>query len=147
MSPRALLPLALLLAAVLGCGPPLPPPFITDAQGRALILHGANVSGSAKNHPERLPWVDEAAVRRTADDFGFNFARYLIFWDAVEPQPGVIDTAYLDAVAERLDWFHAAGIHVVIDMHQDVYSQVFCCDGAPAWAIDDDGEPFVRQAV
>ena len=37
---------------------PLPAPFITDAQGRALILHGANVSGSAKNHPERLPWVD-----------------------------------------------------------------------------------------
>jgi endoglycosylceramidase len=143
MSPRALLPLAL-LAAVLGCGDPLPPPFITDAQGRALILHGANVSGSAKNHPERLPWVDQAAVERMADDFGFNLARYLIFWDAVEPQPGVIDQAYLDKVAVRLDWFAAAGIHVVIDMHQDVYARKFCCDGAPEWAIDDEGLPFRR---
>jgi endoglycosylceramidase len=145
MPPRALLlPLALLLAAALGCGEPLPAPFITDAQGRALILHGANVSGSAKNHPERLPWVDEAAVHRMADDFGFNFARYLIFWDAVEPQPGVIDQAYLDKVALRLDWFAAAGIHVVLDMHQDVYARRFCCDGAPEWAIDDNGLAFRR---
>jgi endoglycosylceramidase len=125
-----------------GCHDALPAHFITDAQGRVLILHGANVSGSAKGHPQRLPWVDADDVARLARDFGFNFARYLIFWDAVEPQPGVIDTAYLDAVAERLDWFQAAGIHVVIDMHQDVYSRVFCCDGAPPWAIDDDGEPF-----
>jgi len=148
LPPRALAAplLALVLALLAGCKP-LPPHFITDEQGRALILHGANVSGSAKGHPQRLPWVDADDVARLSRDFGFNFARYLIFWDAVEPQPGVIDTAYLDAVGERLDWFHAAGIHVVLDMHQDVYSQVFCCDGAPAWAIDDDGEPFVRQPV
>jgi endoglycosylceramidase len=27
-------------------------------------------------------------------------------------------------------------------MHQDVYSRYFCCDGAPEWAIRDDGLPF-----
>jgi endoglycosylceramidase len=143
-------PAALLLALGLlgaGCSEPLPRNFITDEQGRVLILHGANVSGSAKYHPQRHPWVGQADVARLARDFGFNFARYLIFWDAVEPEPGVIDAAYLDAVAERLDWFHAAGIHVVLDMHQDVYSKVFCCDGAPAWAIDDDGEPFEQSSV
>jgi endoglycosylceramidase len=148
MSPRiAALFSALALFGALGCGDPVPGPFITDAQGRALILHGANVSGSAKNHPERLPWVNQAAVSRMADDFGFNFARYLIFWDAVEPQPGVIDQAYLDKVATRLDWFAAAGIHVVIDMHQDVYARKFCCDGAPNWAIDDEGLPFTPATI
>src|SRR5262245_45042684 len=108
MSPRIAVLAAALTLALLGCGDAHPGPFITDAQGRALILHGANVSGSAKNHPQRHPWVDQAAVQRLADDFGFNFARYLIFWDAVEPQPGVIDHAYLDQVAARLDWFAAA---------------------------------------
>jgi endoglycosylceramidase len=148
MSPRILRSaLALAVALALGCGEPVPGPFITDAQGRALILHGANVSGSAKNHPQRLPWVTQSSVQRMADDFGFNFARYLIFWDAVEPQPGVIDSPYLDAVQTRLDWFAASGIHVVLDMHQDVYAKRFCCDGAPNWAIDDDGLPFTPNAT
>jgi endoglycosylceramidase len=141
--------LAALASAVLalGCGEPAPRRFITDEQGRALILHGANVSGSAKNDAGRQPWVTQADVERMAHDFGFNFARYLIFWDAIEPQPGTIDQTYLDGVAQRLDWFAAAGIHVVLDMHQDVYSRVFCCDGAPAWAIDDDGAAFTRVPV
>lgn len=121
--------------------------FIRDADGRALILHGANVSTTAKGDPERLPWVAQPDVQRMADDWGFNFARYLILWDAIEPEPGVADDDYLDAVAERLDWFEAAGIHVVLDMHQDVYSRVFCCDGAPEWAIIHDGEPFQRQPL
>jgi endoglycosylceramidase len=135
--------LAALLLALPGCDSRTSyPRFITDAQGRALILHGANVSGSAKNDPDRLPWVGPDDVQRLARDWGFDFARYLIFWDAVEPEPGVYDEAYLDAVGQRLDWFAAAGIQVVLDMHQDVYSSVFCCDGAPTWAIDDDGLPF-----
>src|SRR5262245_62005190 len=119
--------LAVLASAVLllACSEPAPRRFITDAQGRALILHGANVSGSAKNDPARLPWVTQSDVERMARDFGFDFARYLIFWDAIEPQPGVIDQAYLDQVQQRLDWFAAAGIHVVLDMHQDVYARRF----------------------
>lgn len=109
--------------------------FITDEQGRALILHGVNLSGSAKGDPLRLPWVDPNDVQRLAEDWGFNLARYLIFWDAVEPEPGVYGEAYFDRTEERLDWLQQAGIYVVLDMHQDVYSQVFCCDGAPLWAV------------
>ncbi len=32
-------------------------------------------------------------------------------------------------------------------MHQDVYAQRFCCDGAPEWAIEDDGLPFQQNPV
>ncbi len=135
---------------LLGCeAAPEPVPldgFITDAEGRALILHGANVSNSTKSSPERLPDLIEDDARRMSQDWGFDFVRYLILWDAVEPEPGVYDDAWLDAVEVRLDWFAAHDIFVLLDMHQDVYSSVFCCDGAPAWAVRDDGEPFELQS-
>lgn len=122
-----------------------PYPFVTDAQGRALILRGINVMSNAKSDPLRMPNISPEDVRRMVEDWGFNHVRFLIFWDAIEPQKGVYDDAYLERVAERLDWFAAAGIHVVLDMHQDVYAARFCCDGAPEWAIRDDGKPFELQ--
>src|SRR5690349_7505795 len=62
--------------------------FVTDSQGRALILHGLNVSGSAKDDPLRMPWIDQTQAARIAHDWGFNAVRFLIFWDAAEPRPG-----------------------------------------------------------
>jgi endoglycosylceramidase len=122
--------------------------FITDEKGRALVLHGTNLSSASKSDPDRLPsWLTRDDALRLSRDWGFNFVRYLILWDALEPTPGNIDEAYLDAVAGYLDWLHEAGVRVVIDMHQDVYSSVFCCDGAPEWAVRDDGEPFELQSL
>ncbi|MGH0035089.1 MAG: cellulase family glycosylhydrolase [Myxococcota bacterium] len=121
--------------------------FITDEKGRALILHGTNLSSASKSDPNRLPsWLTRDDALRLSRDWGFNFVRYLIFWDAVEPTRGDIDETYLDAVEEYLDWLHEAGVRVVLDMHQDVYSSVFCCDGAPEWAVRDDGIPFEVQS-
>lgn len=122
------------------------PRYLKDAEGRSLILHGVNVASSAKGAPDRLPTFTTDDADRIARDWGMNFVRYLIFWDAVEPEPGVYDDAFLDAVAERLDWLADRGVHVVVDMHQDVYAQRFCCDGAPEWAIRDDGQPFELQS-
>ncbi|MBW2243433.1 MAG: cellulase family glycosylhydrolase [Deltaproteobacteria bacterium] len=134
------------------CGPVAPAPseprFITDEQGRALILHGMNVSGDAKWDPERMPWVGRDDVLRLSRDWGFNFSRFLITWDGIEPQRGVYDEAYLDRIEERLDWHHEAGLFVVLDMHQDVYGPVdsdgrrMSGNGHPAWSFVTDGEPF-----
>ncbi len=121
-------------------------PWITDDLGRVLILHGANVDGSAKATPDHMPHQDRATIERMVTDWGWNHARFLIFWDGLEPEPGIIDEAYLDLIETRLDWFAEMGVWVVLDMHQDVYSAAFCCDGAPAWAIRDDGEPFELQS-
>lgn len=122
MDPLRTGPLCLLLLAASACwAPPEDPQFITDAQGRALVLHGLNVSNTAKYDPDRVPWVGQTDVERMSRAWGFNFARYLISWDGLEPTKGIIEEAYLDRIATRLDWFAAAGIHVVIDMHQDVY--------------------------
>jgi hypothetical protein len=67
--------------------------FIRDDDGRVLILHGMNVLGSAKHDPGHLA-VDLTPeyVRHYAREWGFNFARYLIFWDGVEPTLGEYDT-------------------------------------------------------
>ncbi|MEB2344198.1 MAG: cellulase family glycosylhydrolase [Deltaproteobacteria bacterium] len=149
MRPRLLL-LACLLPAATGMHPVAEnPQFLTDEQGRALILHGINVSSSTKDDPLRMPWVEQADVQRLADDFGFNFARFLLQWDALEPVEGAYDDVYLDWVAERMQWFADAGIYVVLDMHQDVYGKTdnlgrgpIGYNGAPPWAFLSDGLPF-----
>ncbi len=158
----ACLSLAVLLPPLAGCDRPHTA-FLRDEQGRSLVLHGLNVSGSAKgpiwhygtpSSPDTgLPWITEDDAHRISRDWGFNLVRYLIFWQHVEPQPGVYDDAYLDAVAERLRWLADAGVYVILDMHQDVYGKrdtagrAIGFNGAPQWATLTDGEPFVFQTA
>ncbi len=118
--------------------------FITDEQGRALILHGTNISNTSKVN--RHPWAKREDVIKLSRDWGFNFVRYLIFWSKIEPEPGVYDDVYLNEVAEQMDWFADAGIHVVLDMHQDLWGPSLnkcfpgeIYNGAPAWATLTDG--------
>ncbi|CBL45596.1 Hypothetical protein HDN1F_20130 [gamma proteobacterium HdN1] len=133
-----ILGIALLLA---GCWQkPAETQYITDSQGRALILHGINSSSSAKE-PEtgHMPWITEADVDQEVTEWGFNFVRLLIFWDGIEPQKGVYDEAYLDAVAERVRWYTSRGAYVMLDMHQDIYSNKVGGNGAPDWATVTNG--------
>jgi len=123
------------------------PRFIRDEQGRALILHGLNVENGAKTDPLRIGETTREFVLHMRRAWGFNVSRHLIFWDAIEPEEGVYDEAYLDRLGERLDWYAEAGVFAVLDMHQDVYSAFFCCDGAPQWAVRTDGIPFEPQDV
>ncbi len=143
----------LLVAALVGCSgsgsggtPPEPSAFPTDELGRARILHGVNIASGAKYDPRRLPWIERADALRVRADWGFDFVRYLVLWDGLEPEPGVYDESYLDAIEERLDWFAEAGIAVVLDMHQDGWSLHFGMplDGAPAWACITDGLPNIH---
>ncbi len=113
--------------------------FISDEYGRQLILHGLNTSSNAKGAPDRMPWINESHVEREATEFGFNFVRYLIFWDFIEPEKGQLNSAYLDEVQKRVEWYTSRGMYVMLDMHQDLYSIEFGGDGAPAWAIRSGG--------
>ena len=138
--------LAILVSFMLGaCKKEFQQQFITDDQGRALILHGLNVSNSSKYYQDRLGWTEEDDILRMSRDWGFNFARMIVLWDGLEPERGVFNEAYLDGIAERLDWYQEAGIHVVLDLHQDLYAAHFGGDGAPAWAIEDNGLPAEYQ--
>jgi endoglycosylceramidase len=68
-----------------------------------------------------------------------NAVRLLVIWAAIEPQKGVYDDKYLDALADRVKWASDANLAVIVDMHQDVYGEGFAIgggDGAPLWTCD-----------
>ncbi|MDP6540973.1 MAG: cellulase family glycosylhydrolase [Planctomycetota bacterium] len=138
---RALLPIVA-LASLSACFTPSDRPiYLTDEQGRELVLHGVNISEAAKWDPLGLAWHTEADYARLAG-WGFNAVRLLLFWSVLEPTQGNYDGAYLDAMEERLDWAADHGLMVILDFHQDLYGPAFTGDGAPAWATFDDGHEF-----
>ena len=107
---------------------------IKDVQGRELILHGLNTSGSAKGDTTHMPWIKESDVEREHIQFGFNTVRLLIFWGAIEPEKGVYNEHYLAELRKRVDWYTSRHMYVIFDMHQDVFGYGVGDNGAPAWA-------------
>ncbi len=119
-------------------------PYLADASGRAVLLRGANENALvqyATNYPE-APTVAASDFSEMAA-LGFNFVRLPVSWSRIMPAPGVIDRSYLDRVAQVVSWARADGIGVLVDMHEDNYSlktyPAHEADGAPSWAIEDDG--------
>ena len=107
---------------------------LRDAEGRAVILRGANVSSRHKS-PPYFDFHQRADFDKLSE-WGMNSVRFLISWAAIEPERGLYDAAYLDGIAERVDWLEAAGILVILDMHQDLYGEGFGGNGAPRWTCE-----------
>ncbi len=114
--------------------------WITDAAGRAMVLHGLNMV-------YKLPPYYPAAAGFGADDaallqrLGLNVVRVGVIWKAVEPQPGVYDDAYLKRIAATVRTLARHRVLSLLDFHQDMYNEVFQGEGAPDWAVQDDGLP------
>lgn len=110
----------------------------TDEYGRERIFNGINVCDKGSfNGTDRdyvYSWDDDRIKK--FKELGFNVIRLGITWDAVEPQRGVFNDRYLDAIEKIMDCCAENGIFVYIDMHQDLYSGFGGGpgDGAPAWA-------------
>jgi endoglycosylceramidase len=117
------------------------PRFVVDDCGRVVLLRGTNVESSSKGgsqDDDHLPasgWESQQHLGQ----LGWNAVRFLVFWGAVEPEEGRYDEAYLDEVEAWLDRYAEQGIHVVLDMHQDVYGWAVGGNGAPDWAVVTDG--------
>jgi endoglycosylceramidase len=114
--------------------------WLTDSDGRVVILHGFN-------EVYKIPPYEPSAGGFGADDAaflaenGFNAVRLGIIWAGVEPEPGVINYAYLDSIEQTVQTLASQGIYTVLDMHQDSYSSVFAGEGAPEWAAPTGGLP------
>ncbi len=131
-----------------------------DSAGRVVILHGVNAV--YKHAPYELMDIPGKPFSFTATDaseiekLGFNVVRLGILWEGLEPgtlginspqicTPGTpkrsgqfnekVALAYLAQVKRVVDLLGSYGIYTLIDMHQDVYNQVFRGEGAPAWAV------------
>src|SRR5258708_4206399 len=64
-------------------------------------------------------WFDAPQMRA----LGYDSVRLAVSWSLLEPQPGQIDVAYIDRIAQVVTWFKAAGMYTIIDMHQDAWSK------------------------
>lgn len=145
MRSRLLFPLVLLAA---GCGgdPPAESPiplqrleidrtYLRDDHGRYIKFHGVNASctkipasideatgeSSYIGRPFAPDKIDKELGR--IRDAGLDSIRLQVYWEGVEPSPGKYDTeylAYLRTVIQRAGDF---GLHVLVDMHQDMFSR------------------------
>ncbi len=105
--------------------------WIKDRLGRTVILRGPNVSGRHKLPPHLLAPADLAPLA----GLGFNAMRLVLVWEALEPRPGAIDHAYLDRVERLCSRAGELGMHVIVDLHQDIYGRTFGGSGAPEWTV------------
>ncbi len=118
--------------------------WITDARGRVVIVHGMNmVYKIAPYYPAAAGFGDDDAAFLAR--MGFNAVRVGVIWKAVEPEPGVFDDAYLNHIATTVRTLARHGIVSLLDFHQDMYNELFQGEGAPDWAVEDDGLPPVPK--
>ncbi len=119
--------------------------YFLDAEGREVLLRGLN-AGAKHRRTGYMGWHGPEDFEQMRA-WGFNCVRLLVIWAGLEPEPGDYDEAYLERLDQRVDWAHAAGLHVILDMHQDLYGEsIPGADGAPAWATLDDGRAHHRPA-
>jgi len=140
--------------------------FLQDEQGRVVFLHGVNAV--YKLPPFELypapgkPWNFTAADASLMARLGFNVVRLGMTWRGLEPgtvpsndpaictpgtphDPGqfnqtVLDN-YLSNLAQTVRLLGRFHIYTLLDMHQDVYNEMFDGEGAPNWAVCTDGAP------
>ncbi|HYC54292.1 MAG TPA: cellulase family glycosylhydrolase [Candidatus Binatia bacterium] len=119
--------------------------WLTDARGRVVTLHGVNMVA-------KLPPYDPAALGFSEDDArflaseGLNTVRLGIIYKALEPVRGQYGDAYLESIAGTARMLGRAGIHVLVDFHQDLFNERFSGEGFPDWAVQDDGLPAQPDA-
>lgn len=113
---------------------------IVDEDGAHVILSGVNLVCKNKS----LGYVDpcDEDLFQWFQEQGFNVIRLGLIWDGVEPEPGCYDDVYLSRLKQQAMWAAKHGIYVYLDMHQDLFSQLYG-DGAPAWATLSDDLPHV----
>ena len=130
-----------------------------DEFGRQVKLRGVNLGGSSKvpyapdgatyirdgffdhrnvsfvGRPFPIDQADEHLERLA--EWGFNFLRLLVTWEAIEHAgPGIYDEEYLDYILQVVKKAGEHGIHLFIDPHQDVWSRFSGGDGAPGWTLE-----------
>ena len=139
-------------------------PYLYDSQGRVVFFHG--VDAVYKYAPYELypdpkkPWNFSAADASLMARLGFNVVRLGMTWSGLEPgtaaandpaicSPGaptnphqfnraVLDR-YLANLTKTVDLLGRFHIYTILDMHQDVYNEIFEGEGAPDWAVCTNG--------
>ena len=112
--------------------------WLTDGSGRVLMLHGLNMVAKGTESPaqEGFDDADAAWIAR----HGFDVVRLGLTSSALMPNPGEIDTQFLDSFAATVHDLTRHGLLVLIDLHQDTWGPTLDHgDGFPGWMTDTDG--------
>jgi endoglycosylceramidase len=124
--------------------------WITDADGRVVIIHGLQEWGPNGNLAGPLPFGHKipSDLGFGADDaqflaaHGFNAMRLsLSYW---EHAPDEFDQPYIDGFRDFVRTLDAAGVYSLIDMQQAIYGPRFAGgEGFPDWMTFTDDFPVV----
>lgn len=117
---------------------------LADRSGNPMRLHGINMvcKDSSRNHIGDYTDEDFAYLH----DLGMNVVRLGIYWESIEPEPGVYDDGYLEELDKIIALAKKHDIYVFLDMHQDLYGSEFE-DGAPRWATLTDDAEHIRTEL
>ena len=113
-----------------------------DSYGRSVIFHGVNV---VYKIPPYLPSSDHFDAQLSLTDaeldqlvnWGFNFVRLGVMWEAVERVPDTFNDTYLDEVESLINRLGEKGIYTLVDAHQDVLARRLCGEGIPNFYAED----------
>lgn len=117
--------------------------WLVDRHGRVMILHGVNLV--YKHAPFVAPATQRGFTARDARflaSHGLDAVRLGVLFQGVMPHPGVINHHYLKRIDRIVRLLAAQRIYVLLDFHQDAFSQKFAGEGFPGWSVHDDGLPF-----
>jgi endoglycosylceramidase len=109
--------------------------WITDPQGRVVVLHGMNLvakTTASDFAPAGLGFDSADAAFLAAE--GFNVVRLGVIYQALEPEPGVFDDAYLNSIVSTQRLLARYGIYSLVDMHDDDWGPAYSGEGFPLWA-------------
>ena len=106
--------------------------WITYPDGRVFVPHGFNTV--VTRAPFANTWFGGADARFLAG-LGFTAVRVAILPEALEPEPGRLDAAYVQRFVDQVRLLARYGISTLVALNQDRYAQECGGDGFPAWAV------------
>ncbi|KAF6830553.1 glycoside hydrolase family 5 protein [Colletotrichum plurivorum] len=136
--------------------------LFVDGYGRALSLHGLNISGASKlpTTPNGLshltegffehrtvtfvgrpfPLEDAPLHFRRLQAWGLPLVRLLVTWESIGhagPDPRTdLDLEYIEYLRKLIEMMPAYGIKCFVCAHQDVWSRFSGGSGAPGWTFE-----------
>ena len=132
--------------------------WFRDEHGRYTIFRGVNFGGRSKLPPylpisplevkelSKLDLDNEIQSVKPGLDLlktsGFNVARLLVSWKALEPKPNpdLNDLSeegkeYLSFLNRIINELYKRNIFTILDFHQDIANEIYGGDGFPDWTI------------
>ena len=121
--------------------------FLRDRHGRVVFFHGVNAvwKRAPYSPPSALfgePLASSAFDERDAKFLagnGLNAVRLGVLWAGVEPRVNQVDAAYLGRMRAIAAMLGEHDVGVLVDSHQDQYSEAYQGEGFPDWTRLDRG--------